>query len=762
MFVPGSVVDEVVRSNAATLVSGPWGSGKTTLLRACRELRGMDHDLLIDDADRLSAEEQNQLAGRVSRGTRLIVSTRHPSRLHPALARALAEAEALRITLGPVSTQHLDEWASASGVTGISSDRLLELSSEAGANGRVLAALLRDDADVNKQCLRSTLDLFLAELSSSGRAAFDLVVVADRVPIDVVERLASSEGLLALESLQAIGIEQRSAEDWVSVAVPAFALMRFGQIGPAHRRAWLQKLLDDARTHERLHQSREFLVSVASWSVSVGGGASFLRDGMHAAMVTGQFVEVVEFAGELLRRSDVDTDAAHCLSIGFEAMGEHARAAAVERLVRTNDHGWTMRQRTNALLATRAEPEAPSQVLDAITDPNGEGQAHICWFHLFSGDVDGAARLSSEVLNYVESSAQAFVWAAFANVAAEVVLGAGAECLAVLEPAISKARADGVNPFAELQIGAARLLALLRFGDVSVVYADAVRLADEETVPLFQAVWRGYAGLAARELGRFVDAAASFRFVLDQLSGDPWGARSWVESELRVSLAMSGQSLDDHSAETNPLGFVLPLVLRNRAWELAAVGRLAESQRSLTDAIAFAEQRHQIVHVVLCAVDLARFGLPGAASRAVASVRSYANPLVRAGLQVISALESLDPDRLREAASVARQVGWSVVADELVVLRVNAYLRRREPNRAASSELVMADGTQRTPLLFQNKKRLLAPRERETARRAVDGASSSQIAMELGLSTRTVDNLLGRVYRKCGTSGRDGLARAIG
>ena len=104
---------------------------------------------------------------------------------------------------------------------------------------------------------------------------------------------------------------------------------------------------------------------------------------------------------------------------------------------------------------------------------------------------------------------------------------------------------------------------------------------------------------------------------------------------------------------------------------------------------------------------------------------------------------------------------WRLVRDELVMLRANVYRRQRELALAARCEVHLEDGAQRTPILTGLSKRELTPRERDVARRAVAGVSSAEIAQELGLSTRTVDNLLGRVYRKCETAGRDSLAFSV-
>jgi DNA-binding NarL/FixJ family response regulator len=58
-------------------------------------------------------------------------------------------------------------------------------------------------------------------------------------------------------------------------------------------------------------------------------------------------------------------------------------------------------------------------------------------------------------------------------------------------------------------------------------------------------------------------------------------------------------------------------------------------------------------------------------------------------------------------------------------------------------------------------RRALSPREREVAELATAGLSSRVIAKRLSLSTRTVDNHLGRAYAKLGVANRTALAAVI-
>ena len=76
-----------------------------------------------------------------------------------------------------------------------------------------------------------------------------------------------------------------------------------------------------------------------------------------------------------------------------------------------------------------------------------------------------------------------------------------------------------------------------------------------------------------------------------------------------------------------------------------------------------------------------------------------------------------------------------------------------------AGELAARCGDVSTPgLSFGTKEERLTRREREVAGPAAVGASSREIAAELVLSVRTVDNHLQNVYSKLGVSSRDELA----
>ena len=109
--------------------------------------------------------------------------------------------------------------------------------------------------------------------------------------------------------------------------------------------------------------------------------------------------------------------------------------------------------------------------------------------------------------------------------------------------------------------------------------------------------------------------------------------------------------------------------------------------------------------------------------------------------------------------------GMYLYAAEVAVTAVTLLRATRSSQTPRASqraaELLESCQEARTPALAVSRPRLTA-RERQVARLAAIGASSKEIAEQLYLSSRTVDNHLMRVYAKLGVSGRTELAAALG
>jgi DNA-binding NarL/FixJ family response regulator len=132
-----------------------------------------------------------------------------------------------------------------------------------------------------------------------------------------------------------------------------------------------------------------------------------------------------------------------------------------------------------------------------------------------------------------------------------------------------------------------------------------------------------------------------------------------------------------------------------------------------------------------------------------------------------AALAAEDPDHLLTAADVLEQIGADLLAAEAATTAAAHWQRIGQPRRATAAThqaqacLAQCEGA-RTPLLNTTEavSRLTA-REREIAILATTGVTSKDIASQLTLSVRTVDNHLQRIYSKLGVSTRRELAKAL-
>jgi DNA-binding CsgD family transcriptional regulator len=126
-----------------------------------------------------------------------------------------------------------------------------------------------------------------------------------------------------------------------------------------------------------------------------------------------------------------------------------------------------------------------------------------------------------------------------------------------------------------------------------------------------------------------------------------------------------------------------------------------------------------------------------------------------------------DGARLDRAAARLERLGLRLLAAEAAVQAGLVHRRAGLTARASASSdhaaALQADCEgARTPLLAHGSIVAdLTPREREVALMAAQGMSSRQIADKLGVSVRTVDNQLGRVYTKLAVTGRRNLAEVV-
>ncbi|GIH67927.1 helix-turn-helix transcriptional regulator [Sphaerimonospora thailandensis] len=354
---------------------------------------------------------------------------------------------------------------------------------------------------------------------------------------------------------------------------------------------------------------------------------------------------------------------------------------------------------------------------------------------------------------------------------------------------VERASADGLEiasahraalPWAQAQVGGVRCLALLLGGAlttaaeaVAAAYGEAV---ETQTAPLV-GMWAAVRGIVAKAQGRVELAQQALREAIVLLDGhDPLRLRRVYLAELAGTHAMAGDAVQADawlsrmdSCPAPPGVLFDPWIERNRAWAAAAALDLSGAATRAVMAAKAAREAGAPMIEALALFDAARFG---AAKEVCGRLRrlagDIATPATAAFAAVATALAADDAHRLVEAARTLHRIGHPLPAAEAAAAayRLHAAAGRRTAAQKAlvfAREALAECGGARTPLTdLTGSEASLTPRELQVAQLTAAGLSGRAVADRLGLSLRTVNNHLGRVYAKLGVSGRHVLAQVLG
>jgi DNA-binding CsgD family transcriptional regulator len=209
-------------------------------------------------------------------------------------------------------------------------------------------------------------------------------------------------------------------------------------------------------------------------------------------------------------------------------------------------------------------------------------------------------------------------------------------------------------------------------------------------------------------------------------------------------------------------------VLQARAWAAVAAGDLPGASGLLDEAAERGERRGDLVGAVVALHALARLGRAGSVRERLAAVAARIDgELAPARVAHTEALAAGDPGALGDVSTRFEDLGADLLAAEAAADAAVAHQRAGERRLAAAaarraSELAARAEDPVTPALHAVETRaVLTPAERETAVLAANGRANKEIAEQLHLSPRTVENRLQRVYDKLGVAGRGELADAL-
>jgi DNA-binding CsgD family transcriptional regulator len=273
------------------------------------------------------------------------------------------------------------------------------------------------------------------------------------------------------------------------------------------------------------------------------------------------------------------------------------------------------------------------------------------------------------------------------------------------------------------------------------------------------------AGLPATARGLLREAALSFE------RADEVGHRSWALALLAEAEAMLGQVADAEQAiAAIPSRNSTHVYFDRRRTSLLVTAAAGEVGRAARQAIELADEARASrspFFELTSAYTAMRLGAVEEGRRVVSLAPSTQGLLTVAFADHAGALLRDDGDRLDQAATTFHRLGMRVLAAEAAVHASLAYRRAglAAKARAASTRAAVLHSAcegARTPILAQGTVVAdLTRREREVALLAAQGMTSRRIATKLGVSVRTVDNQLGRVYTKLGVAGRRELSAVV-
>lgn len=213
--------------------------------------------------------------------------------------------------------------------------------------------------------------------------------------------------------------------------------------------------------------------------------------------------------------------------------------------------------------------------------------------------------------------------------------------------------------------------------------------------------------------------------------------------------------------------FELDLVERGRSWVEAGHGDRAGAIRRLAAAARQAATLDLPAAEATLLHDVCRLGHGDAADRLGTLAGELDGELIGLQSRHARAVANGNPAQLDVVAAGFADLGYLLLARDAAGQAAGAWRRRSESRRATASarradELAKACAGFVPPADERDQPAgNLTRREREIAGLAANGLSNREIADQLVLSLRTVENHLERVYAKLGISGRRQLARTL-
>jgi DNA-binding CsgD family transcriptional regulator len=797
-------------------LTGQIGVGddeRTGLFHAARaELRRLAGDdrlvLLVDDIDLLDDTSVALLVPLVVARTVFLVGTVRTGR-SPAseLAVLHRDGHLVRMEIGPLDGDELGVLLHRALDGPITDAARRELARLSGGNLQVLTELVRGARErgvlqqiggawqlTGRLPTTAALDELVAEhlagVAPEGRAVLELLAVCERFGLHDLERVYGDllEGL-ERDGLIAVAVDGRRT--YVRLSHPLYGDVLRAGLPPLRLRRIHAQLADMVETHGT--RRREDVIRLAVWRVSSGGtvAVDHLQQATRLALAGHDPDLALHLLGSsggddvpLLDRVELQVEA-HSMRGDRDAV-ERAVAAVWDRDDLADERRAHLAKRVaetrfyrgrdlDGALAAHEEARARCHDADVVAAIDARRASLLAG----AGRPAEALRIADSIDRVTSTRARVELGAARAT--ALLSLGRFDEAIATSRAAAAdQAELRGSlarRGSAQHLVNEAHALAYSGRYAAARALLEPAAVRAEATGAAAAWVWFEMAlAEVARDTGRGHDAVRRFRAVAAAapIAGQH-AALVWAEVGVAQGHLLLGEcaeaavALERAAQVDSPVATSVGTRERACAWLDACRGDLATARQRIRDAIVPVRADGVTVFEVALLHDLARFGV---AAEAVDRLEELAagidGPLAATQAAHARALVERDVDAQRDVVDRFEEMDALGLAAEAAAELADLHRRRAEA-RAATAALQRATdladraGGLRTPVLARGRGiEPLTGREREVALLAARGRSSRDIAAHLGLSARTVDTHLARVYRKLGVGRRSELAAALG
>ena len=629
--------------------------------------------------------------------------------------------------------------------------------------------------------LQELLDTRLGQLSDLEREGLALLALGEPLPRSVLVAAAPPDSVDQLIDRGLVTEEPGSpADPTLRLSHPLYAESLRGRLGPLETTDLYGRLADGLLA--RGLTSSDDKLRLAVWSTTAGRpldtgvGVAAAREALERGDAT--------LAERLARREYPDPEAALVLGEALTALrrGEEAESVLAPMAAAATDDRSAVAFAVARLAAHRSPKMSLGTARQLAAEAGGrirrKRDRHLLEAALadtlgYRGRIPEAGELALPLLESSEPKARAMA----VGPAAKWLIHAGRseDAVAVGRRALTDAFARAAEtPWAPAVVVGNLGVALLATGRLDEL-AELCTAIDtppgarpgriQGLVALLRGAGTLIGGQPASARGPLREAVLAFE------RADAIGHRSWALSLLAEAEAMLGQlPAAEQALAAIPSPNSTHVAYDRRRTELlvtAAAGEVGRAARQASELADEARDARSPFFELTSAYTAMRLGASEEARRVAALGASCQGALTAAFAEHAAAFLHDDGDRLDRVATRFHRLGLRLLAAEAAVHASLAYRRAglSARARAASTRAAMlhtsCEGA-RTPIVAQGTITAdLTRREREVALLAAQGMTSRRIAAKLGVSVRTVDNQLGRVYTKLGVAGRRELAAVV-